>query len=203
MRTSLSTDYTIVFPLSVQNEISRTVYSSSMTQGRASCDDINRALKLFELTFARSNISKADLYLSLFWGYFVPFMVLRFFSSMFRDIELIWAWFFIYCLIRFGHMLYDRNQQMKRARTDCELVIKTIQPGYLKRGLRWHLPEDSMDRIELIKEYCSNQKPRDPAGISGSNNVAKPQYQPSQSVPQEVKTTISYPPIYTVGLSSK
>jgi len=98
MRTSLSTDYTIVFPLSVQNEISRTVYSSSMTQGRASCDDINRALKLFELTFARSNISKVDLYLSLFWGYFVPYVVLSFFSSMISERELIWTWFFIYCL---------------------------------------------------------------------------------------------------------
>jgi len=203
MRTSLSTDYTIVFPLNGGKEFSRAVYSSSMTQGRASSDDIDRALKLFELIFARSNISKVDLYLSLFWGYFVPYVVLSFFSSMISERELIWTWFFIYCLIRTGYMFYDRNQQTKRARTDCELIIKTIQPGYLKRGLRWHLPEDSMDRIELIKEYCNNGKVRDPAGISGSNNVVKPQYQPSQSVPQEVKTTMSYPPIYTVGLSSK
>ena len=54
--------------------------------------------------------------------------------------------------------LYEKNQQIKRVKTDLESVIQNVQPGYLKRGLRWRIPEDSYNWIELIKEYHKNEQ---------------------------------------------
>jgi hypothetical protein len=210
----LSTDYVIVFPVNADKKFSRTIYSSAMTQGRASSDDVHHALNLFEIIFSRLSISTADLWRSLLWRFILPFIAIFMceINYMLRHSEPIWFFFWVYCIAGVCYLLYNRNQEIKRAKTDIESIVQTVQPGYLKRGLRWRIPEDSCGWIELIKEYREGEKASDvavqvhPSGIEKSNEM-KSHYEPPQNASQEMKptttTTTSYPPIHTGGLSSQ
>jgi len=57
--------------------------------------------------------------------------------------------------------------------------MQTVQPGYLKRGLRWRFPDDSNGWIELIKEYRDVEKSGD---ISIKVDDQKTVYEPPQNV---------------------
>ena len=210
----LSTDYVIVFPLNSDKRFSRTIYSSAMTQGRASTDDVNRALNLFEIIFSRLNVAAGDLWKSLFFRFIMPFIALMFceMGYMIRYSGPIWFFFFVYCFFGICYLLYNRNKQTVRAKEDIENIIKTVQPGYSQRGLRWRIPEDSCNWIELIKEYREAEQPSGPSvqvhpAKSQENNEMKSQYEPPRNVPQaqpqEVQMTTTYPPIHTIGLSSQ
>jgi len=125
---------------------------------------------------------------------------------MLRRSEGIWFFFFVYCFVGICHLLYTRNQEMKKAKTDIENIVQTVQPGYLKRGLRWRIPEDCCGWIELIKEYREGEKSGDVAVQvhPTESNQVKSQYEPPQDVEMvKTTTTTSYPPIQTIGLSSQ
>jgi len=115
----------------------------------------------------------------------------------------LWFFFFVYCFLGICYLLYTRSQEIKRAKTDIESIVQTVQPGYLKRGLRWRIPEDSCAWIELIKEYREGEKGGDVA-VQVHPVESKSQYEPPQGVEMvKTTTTTSYPPIQTIGLSSQ
>jgi len=232
-KTPLSTDCVIVFPLNRRNKFSRTLYSAAMTQGRASLDDVNQVFTLLEFILVRLQ-SKLSLLMSLILRFFLPFMVLlcyhekrwydsnynndydsyysssRYRSGGFRYTsfdERIWAWFAFYCVAGIGYMLFDRRRQMKQVKADIEEVIKMVQPGYVERGLRWRVPDESYGWIELIKEYHQEAEPSAPVVVqvhSGAKagEKVKSLYEPLNEVSQETEISISYPPIETYELSA-
>jgi len=217
-KTPLTTDSVIVFPLNRKNKFSRTLYSSTMTQGRASLDDINQVFTLLEFVLIRLP-SKLSLFLSLILRFFLPFVVLRCYhetydwrSSSYYDSrwvrfdERIWAWFAFYCVVGIGYMLFDRRRQRKQVKADIEEVIKMVQPGYVERGLRWRVPDESYGWIELIKEYRQEAEPSAPVTQvrSGAKAVEKVKslYEPLNEVSQETEVSVSYPPIEAYELSA-
>jgi len=169
-----STDYVIVFPLDSEKKLSRTTYSAEMTQGRASSDDVNRALNLFDLVFSRLT-SPSDFWKTLFWRSVMPFIVFFMFGPGF---------FLMYALIGVYYLYHKNQHEIQRSKTEIENIMQTVQPGYLKRGLRWRFPEDSNGWVELIKEYRDVEKHGD-VEVQVQNI-----YEPPQNVAQEVQTTV-------------
>jgi len=71
---------------------------------------------------------------------------------------------------------------MNTAKADIEEVIKIVQPGYLKKGLRWHIPEESRGWIELIKEYRTGVEfSSDPNEVQ-KNEKVESRYEPPQKI---------------------
>jgi len=180
--------YIISFPLNSDKKFCRAGNFSAITRGRASSEDINRALNLFEIPLSRSNsFSGIDFLKRLLCKFILPFLVIGFVSGIFRHwkSEVIFKVFQAYCFISIGYLSYDITQQIQRVRNDWELIIKTIQPGYLKRGLRWRIPEETVDRVELIKEYYDVER-HDDLEVLVDNGC-----EPPQSVVQDILTAFS------------
>jgi len=167
--TPKSTDYIIVFPLDSEKRLSRTTYSPEMTQGRASSDDIDRALNLFDLVFSRLT-SPSDFWKTLFLRSVLPFII--FFTCGL-------SFFVVYCLIGVYYLYHKNQRELQRSKTEIQNIMQTVQPGYLKRGLRWRFPDDSNGWIELIKEYRDVEKSGD---ISIKVDDQKTVYEPPQNV---------------------
>jgi len=179
--------YIISFPLNSDKKFCRAGNFSAITRGRASSEDINRALNLFEIPLSRSNNFSGDFFKRFLCRFILSLPVFVFVSVIFRhwDSEVIFRIFCVYCFILICYVLYDQSQQIERVRNDWELIIKTIQPGYLKRGLRWRIPEDTVDRVELIKEYYDVER-HDDLEVLVDNGC-----EPPQSVVQDILTAFS------------
>jgi len=177
---TLSNDYVIVFPMnSSDKRFSRTIYSPEMTNGRASSEDINQALSLFELALSR-DISTSEMIKSFCWRFLLPLILLMMFTAnyMLRRPEVIWSCFAAYCVVGIIYLFTSKNAQTKKAKAESQGILDFVQPGYLKGGLRWRIPEESYDRIELIKEYRENETISAPPTVKTNNN----QYEPPQNV---------------------
>jgi len=129
--------------------------------------------------------------------------MLMFFEGnyMLRRSETIWFCFVVYCFIGIFYLFANKNAQTKRAKADTEGIIDLVQAGYLKRGLRWRIPEESYGWIELIKEYRENEMINAPP-VQVHGTKVNNQYEPPQSVP-ETTTSTGYPPINSYGLPPK
>jgi len=193
-----------------------------MTQERASLDDIDQVFTLLEFILVRLQ-SRFRLFLSFIWRFFLPFVVLLSYQESYSGSgyyyddrgssyygrskyvtfdERIWAWFAFYCVVGVGYMLFDRRRQMKQVKADVEEVIKMVQPGYVQRGLRWRVPDESYGWIELIKEYRQAEEPKAHVVQVRCEEKKKPLYEPlKETSSQETEVSISYPPIETYELS--
>jgi hypothetical protein len=194
----LSTDDILVFPLSSDKKFSRPTYSPAMTSGRASTEDINHTLSLFELALSRVSTT-TDLVKSFTLRCFLPFVMLLFIQERYIRTGIsdpIWFWFSIYCIVGIFYIFSDRNRQIKKSKTDLDSLIELTQPGYLKRGLRWRIPEES-GWIELIKEHCDDEQliaPVVQVHPNQANVKMNFQYEPPQNVGRDERTTnTSYP----------
>ena len=205
-RVPLSTDYVIVFPVnSSDKKFSRSIYSPAMTNGRASSEDIDQALSLFEIALSRG-ISYSDVVKgikSFCWRFVLPFIILLCLEGnyMLRRSETVWLCFVAYCFTGIYYLFANKNAQTKRTKADTERIIDLVQPSYLKKGLRWRIPEGSYGWIELIKEYRENEVINAPPAQVHETKLNS-QYEPPQSVP-ETTTATGYPPINSDGLPPK
>jgi len=157
----LTTSSTIIFPLNQKEKrFSRSVYSEAMTQGRVASADINYALCFFEVIVSRVT-SLSDLKKSLIWRYLVPFVILVFFkfANEIDNPSFVWFWFWVYCIFGVVIQLSNRHKQVAKAKVDLEGVIQMVQPAYLKKGLKWRVPQDPSVWIELVKEYRQTGEP--------------------------------------------
>ena len=185
-RVPLSTDTVIAFPLTSNKKFSRSIYTPEMTQGRASSDDINQTLTLLEVIFTRTP-SKLSLIMSLVFQLVLPFWLLIFIIEeytyyRFQGPKMILLLFLIYCIIGISYLIYKHRRQMNTAKADIEEVIKIVQPGYLKKGLRWRIPEESRDWIELIKEYHTDVKFSSDLNEAQKSEKAESGYKPPQKI---------------------
>jgi len=76
--------------------------------------------------------------------------------------------------------LYDTMRQMKKDKSELEKIVRIMQPAYIKRGLRWNIP-DGHNWIELVKEYCSDEELveviNSPNGSDIKENMKKAKFQ--------------------------
>jgi len=184
----LSIDCVIAFPYTSDKKFSRTIYSSEMTQGKATSEDINQALTLFEVCYSRLP-SIFSLFTSIALRYFLPAFILLYtycdliFYSYYNNY---WIFFAIYCVGGIYYQVYDRKKQLKNAKAELEDIMKVIQPGYLKRGLRWRVPDNSYGWIELIKQYRI-----DVNGAQESEKSRSEYVPPHQNVDENVEIILS------------
>ncbi len=157
----LSNDYVIVFPMNPsEKRFSRTTYSAEMTNGRASTEEVNQALSLFELAMSRA-VTKSEFSTSLRRRFLYPFLIIwvLFMFILYRASSTLLFWFAIYCAVGIYYLVKNKNAQNQRVKEDSKNVLDIVQPGYLQKGLRWRIPEESYEWIELIKEYRESEKP--------------------------------------------
>jgi len=150
-----STEYVIVFPMNPSDKrFSRTIYSPEMTSGRVSTKEVHQALSLFELAMSRA-VTPSDFKKSFCQRFLLPFLMLWALWTFFmpRRFEPFWLCFAFYCVVGIYYLSKKKNAQTKRVKEDSQSVLDFVQPGYLKKGLRWRIPEESFEWIELIKEY--------------------------------------------------
>jgi len=130
-----------------------------MTQGRASSDDINQVLSLLEFIFPRFS-TVTGFMISFGLRFILPLVLLICFekNGVFRDSMNVWISLWLYWGVGLLFLIYEKDQKIKQVKADVEGIIKMVQPGYLKRGLRWRLPKESEGWIELVKEYNENEQ---------------------------------------------
>jgi len=139
-------------------KFSRTTYSPEMTDGRASTEEINRTLTSFELAMSQA-ATKSDFNKSFCQIFRYPFLILWALWALFipRRSEPFWLCIAVYGLAWIRFHFQNRNSQNK-GDDDIQSVLASVQPEYLKKGLRWHIPEGPFEWIELIKEYRENEE---------------------------------------------
>jgi len=150
----------IVFPFdSLDKKFDRKGYSSDMIQGKANRDDIDQILTLLELIFPRIPTA-FGLLTSWALRFLLPLILMLFLDQgrAFRDSYFIWTLLWIYWIIGIVYLLHDRDKRKRQAKTEIETVLKMVQPAYLRRGLRWRVPEKLGGWIELVKEYDGNEQ---------------------------------------------
>jgi hypothetical protein len=214
----LTSDSTIIFPLNQKEKrFSRSVYSEAMTQGRVSSADINYALCFFEIITSRVT-SQPDLKSSFILRYLIPFAILMFFKVTDQiQISSVWFWFWLYCIFGVLIQLSSRNTQIKKAKADLEGVIQMIQPAYLKKGLKWRVPQDPSVWIELVREYRQVGEPLIPVVHKEDHQestekisevVIEEQYKPlseevSQNEAESTDYTLITGPVVSYGFAEK
>jgi len=155
-----SSDSVIVFPWnSSHQKFDRKFYSSDLTQGRASSDDINQVLTLFELIFPR--IPSSSIFLTSWTLRFLfPMIVMILFelNRVFRNSDFAWSLLSIYWVVGLIHLFSERYEKREQAKAELEEVLKMVQPAYIKRGLRWRVPEELGGWIELMKDENGSEQ---------------------------------------------
>ena len=149
-----STDSVIVFPFNRTNKrFNKEFYSSEMTNGRASSDDINQVLTILELISPRFP-TKLDLLISCLVRFVPPLVIVILFeqTDVFQSSACVWAVLLIYWIVGIFFLLSQRDLKADDARVDLERIIEMVQPEYLKKGLRWQIPEQNYHWIELVNE---------------------------------------------------
>ncbi len=137
-----STDDVIIFPYSSGSQkFSRTVDSTKITQGKASLNDINDVLSIFELVYSRT-ASPIRFVMNLFLSYVIPYML--FWNSYWFDYRLSETMRYgtlVFFSIMTNFSLYKRMRETGRRKVHLQRMIEMIRPAYAKRGLVWGFSE--------------------------------------------------------------
>ena len=147
-----STDDVIVFPFSFRSQKFSRVDSTKITQGKASLDDINDVLTIFELVLSRQESTRKFL-----WNLTLPLFILFLLTLIARGInssdgDKLQTLSLGFILIFVAYSLYKRMRQTGRTEADIKRMLEMIKPVYAKRGLAWYYVEHSLcSWLELRK----------------------------------------------------
>lgn len=149
------TDYTIVIPYEFfQGKFSKTVYDSQMTENRASNEEINQVLGNVEEILSRKP-SYAKTFGILLTIYLIAGLIAFLLQNTFNYTFQYWFegsfWLFLGIVCFTFWMMYV-NQWRKR-KVEAGDYIDSIQHGFKQRGLRWHIPQQFPQWIEIFKDY--------------------------------------------------
>ena len=155
----ISSDYTVVFPyISSQGKFAREAYSPAMTGGRASSEEIDQVLKLFE-TVSRG-MSTPDRFLESWCLHFLlpfAFMLLFQINDNFRYPQFVWSCFALYVIGGNIWMFSAAAKNNSKIKENMQTVLKLYQDTFEKKGLRWHIPANFPLWIALFKDYREQQ----------------------------------------------
>ena len=150
-----SSDYIIIIPFDrEENKFSRTVYSTSMTGGRTSCDEVNQVLTLLDI--AVNNIPTAfQTFKRLFTRLLIAALMIWIISETWRCYRMatpltMLFWYMVACLL---FILRRRHVEAKEAKSEVQKIIERFQPSFEERGLRWNIPQGFPLYIELCRDY--------------------------------------------------
>jgi len=176
---------TIIIPFDrEENKFSRTVYSTSMTGGRASCDEVNQVLTLLEI--AASNIfTSFQAFKYILIRLLIPSFVIWILAGTWRCFKLD-PFFFIWCYYifrSFFYVLIKKSGETEEVKKQVHKIIQRFQPLFKERGLRWNIPRVFPLYVELCRDYreqfFETQIPYNPqANIQLSTISLNQEYQP-------------------------
>jgi len=151
----ISTDYTIVIPYEFfKGRFSKTVYTPEMTENRASNEEINQVLAKVE-DILSSKPSYAKTFFSLLMIYIIAGIIAFLLQKPFNYTFQYWfeGSFFLFLGVVFFAFLFIYANQVKKRKAEVNDYIDSIQYGFKQRGLRWHLPQQFPQWIEIFKDY--------------------------------------------------
>ena len=150
-----SSDYMIVIPFNKgDNKFSRTSYSSSMTGGRASSEEVNQVLTLLD-TITNNLPTPFQVIARLMIRFLVPSLMILVLTETWRCYQYRYpiAKLFCYVLASLIYILVRTNSQVKQAKNQAQKIIQRFQPTFEERGLRWNIPLGFPHYIELCRDY--------------------------------------------------
>ena len=161
MRIPSTTQYTIVFPLNNSSKTFESGFCTPMlTDGRAHPEEVNlllREIETAQIPFS-SKISKA-----FFWYFFsltLASLGLVFFikviASKSQALTLVGVFGFMAIVLPVMNIFTKSVQRIKKeARDACQVIVDNANREFSYRGLRWHLPAQFPNWVELWKDYLS------------------------------------------------
>ena len=155
-----STDNVIVFPFSYGSQkFSREDDFTRITQGKASLDDINDVLTIFEVVLSRASSTRKFL-MNLILPLLIPYLLLLSGSGIYwRVARQLNFCYLIFAFITVIYSLYKRMGQTGRTKVDVQRMLEMIRPVYAKRGLTWHFSEHFFcSWLELKEEHQENEQ---------------------------------------------
>jgi hypothetical protein len=155
-----STDDTIVFPYSSGSQkFSRTVDSTKVTQGKASLEDINNVLTVFELVISKVSSTRRFL-LGLVCLFYFPYFMLNQAHWVYYELSLsLRMYYLIFALPAVTYFIFKRMRETGRRKDNIKKMIEMIRSAYAKRGLRWHFTESFFCTwLELKKEGSTEEQ---------------------------------------------
>jgi len=153
-----TTEYTIVFPLDpITKRYDSAFYSLSLTDGRVSTQEINKILA--EINHARKSLSlniPGILYCLIFVLILcVPINCYFIFWASVDDYVLPCSLFG--CCMLFMILLWTSIVRIgttnNKAKAKCTEICNRHNLNFVSRGLRWHVPVNFPQCIELWKDY--------------------------------------------------
>jgi len=164
--TMLTTESNIIFPLDHGNkQFNSRLYTVALTDGKASNQEIGKVLA--DLIIAGQDPSNNlgwDRESRLAWvRFFVLTIVMTFgiilCSSVDESLSLTLLLIFLVCGCFWGcgnclQMISTRTEPNKEIiRKKCQDVVDMHNKDYVLKGLRWHLPQEFPQWVELWKDY--------------------------------------------------
>jgi len=147
-----SSDYMIVIPFNKEDKkFSRTSYSSSMTGGRVSSEEVNQVLTLLDtITNKVPNIFQVMARLMIL--FLVPSLMILVLTETWKCYQPRYpiAMLFCYGLACLIYILVRTNSQIKQAKNQIQKIIQRVQPTFEERGLRWNIPLGFPHYTELL-----------------------------------------------------
>jgi len=155
-----STDDVIIFPFSYGSQkFSREDDSTRIIQGKASLDDINDVLTVFELVLSRADSTRKFL-MNLLLPLFILYLLTLIGCGMNLSASIKQHFLaLIFICIFVGSSLYKRMCQTGRTKVEVQRMLEMIRPVYAKRGLTWHFSEHFFcSWLELRKEGSADEQ---------------------------------------------
>ncbi len=183
--TPISSDYTVIIPyISSQEKFDREAYSSAMTGGRASAEEIDQVLRLIEAA-SHGMSTPEKLFKTWCFRFLLPFIFLLIFqiNGNLRYPQCFWGNFLAYVIIGNIWLFIMTTKNNSKVKENVKSVLKLYQDAFEKKGLRWHVPVNFPLYVELFKDYREQQC---------QFSIPVNQYQPV-SVEKQETTTIDKP----------
>lgn len=155
------TDSTLYFPYMFKDdEFNRNLYTPSLTDDKASTEEVNEILGEVESEMRRYFDSSNNVFCYSMGAFAAIAGTMTFFTRKYKlkeNPKIAKRMYFVelgviaLCLVPYLKYDYDSTQEAKR--TTIEIFNK-YNPVWSEKGLRWHVPERSFPRwVELCKDY--------------------------------------------------
>jgi len=170
-----SSTSTIIFPFdNFEKQFSKTEYSSSLTGGRATLDEVNEVLANLD-TVASNYPSIFQLSLRLSFRLLIfAFIIYSFMdTTVCYDARAPWIAWTTYMVLNLIYLLKTFVSERKEAKKQIENVLKWYQPSFEEKELRWIIPQDFPKFVGIYRDYREKyleaQTPYNPKVIINTN----------------------------------
>ena len=155
------------------NGFNRTVYLPAMTEEKITSGEVNQVLSDLELVTKKLPTACGNL-MTLIHLFVLPLIAMIFLtnewyceyydyrSESYRNRyywDRSWMPFFIYCLIVFVYLKFNKKYQLMKIRAEAETIFQMHQPQFNKKGYRLFVPFNFPQWIEIQRDSYPQQMP--------------------------------------------